>query len=175
MKSTEHALTEARGATAADLRFRLNVLDEHFEQLRPRLVGICRAIAGDAAEDAVHDAYLAARRSVGALRDLDAIDGWLTTIALRECISGRRRSRRLRLRLAELLPRQSAAMPDLGLRELVEALPIRSRAVLVLHHGYGYSHAEVAEVLGLSHTNVRSIAARARRRLMDQAQEAEDA
>ena len=58
---------------------------------------------------------------------------------------------------------------------LVEQLPIRSRAVLVLHHGYGYSLAEVAEILGLTHTNVRSIAARSRRRLMDRAKEADDA
>lgn len=66
-------------------------------------------------------------------------------------------------------------MSDLGLRELIEALPLRSRAVLVLHHGYGYSLAEVGEILSLSHTNVRSIAARARHRLMDEAREADHA
>lgn len=175
MAPTERALTNVGETSTAALRHRLNVLDEHFERLRPRLVGICRALAGDAAEDAVHDAYLAARRSVGGLRDLDAIDGWLTTIAVRQCISGHRRSRRLRDRLAELLPRQSTAIPDLGLRELVEALPARSRAVLVLHHGYGYSLAEVADVLGLTHTNARSIAARARHRLIDQVREADRA
>jgi RNA polymerase sigma-70 factor (ECF subfamily) len=175
MKAAEHALTEVRQSSTATHRHRLNVLDEHFEQLRPRLVGICRSLAGDAAEDAVHDAYLAARRSVDELRDLDAVDGWLTTIAIRQSITRNRRSRRLRDRLAELLPRQSTAMPDLGLRDLVEALPVRSRAVLVLHHGYGYSLAEVAELLGLTHTNVRSIAARARRQLIVQAREADNA
>ena len=162
-------------STASDLRHRLHVLDEHFEQLRPRLVGICRSIAGDAAEDAVHDAYLQARRSIDQLRDVEAIDGWLTTIALRQCITRHRRARRLRDRLADLLPKPSPPVPDIGLRQLVEGLPIRSRAVLVLHHGYGYTLLEVAEILGLTHTNVRSIAARARRRLMDQLREADDA
>jgi RNA polymerase sigma-70 factor (ECF subfamily) len=172
MWGTERAL----GGSSADVdrRQRLHVLDERFEQLRPRLVGICRSVAGEAAEDAVHDAYLHARRSIHQLRDLDALDGWLTTIALRQCISGHRRARRLRDRLGELLPR-NAGMSDLGLRELVERLPVRSRAVLVLHHGYGYSLAEVADILGLTHTNVRSIAARSRRRLMDQLREADDA
>jgi DNA-directed RNA polymerase specialized sigma24 family protein len=173
MRSTERLLDKA--VMTRDSRHRLHVLDEQFEQLRPRLVGICRSVAGDGAEDAVHDAYLQARRSIDQLRDLDALDGWLTTIALRQCISGHRRARRFRDRLAELLPRSSSGMPDVGLRELVEQLPVRSRAVLVLHHGYGYSLAEVADILGLTHTNVRSIAARSRRRLMDQAREADDA
>ena len=169
MRSTEQAFSDA--ATSGDVRHRLHVLDEQFEHLRPRLVGICRAVAGDAAEDAVHDAYVQARRSIGQLRDLDALEGWLTTIALRQCISGHRRARRLRDRLADLVPRQSVVTPDIGLRQMVEELPIRSRAVLVLHHGYGYSLREVAEILGLTHTNTRSIAARARRRLMDQMRE----
>ncbi len=175
MNIMERALAETSETGKEAAEHRLHVLDEHFEQLRPRLVGICRSIAGDSAEDAVHDTYVAARRSINQLRDLAAIDGWLTTIALRQCISGHRRSRRLRDRLADLLPRQSSAIPDVGLRELVERLPVRSRVVLVLHHGYGYSLAEVAEILGLSHTNVRSIAARARHRLMDQAREADRA
>jgi DNA-directed RNA polymerase specialized sigma24 family protein len=173
MRSHEQALSDA--GAAEDVRHRLHVLDEQFEHLRPRLVGICRSVAGEAAEDAVHDAYIQARQSIHQLRDLDALDGWLTTIALRQCVSGHRRARRLRERLAELLPHTTPGMPDVGLRELVERLPIRSRAVLVLHHGYGYSLAEVADILDLTHTNVRSIAARSRRRLMYQAREADDA
>jgi RNA polymerase sigma-70 factor (ECF subfamily) len=166
MRSTEQALSDA--TSPDDARHRLHVLDEQFEHLRPRLVGICRSIAGDAAEDAVHDAYLQARRSIDQLRDLEALEGWLTTIALRQCIAGHRRARRLRDRLADLIPRQPSVIPDIGLRQMIENLPIRSRAVLVLHHGYGYSLREAAEILGLTHTNARSIAARARRRLMDQ-------
>jgi DNA-directed RNA polymerase specialized sigma24 family protein len=173
MPGIERVLGEI--ASASDRRQRLHVLDEHFEQLRGRLVGICRSVAGDAAEDVVHDTYLLARRSIDQLRDPAAIDGWLTTIALRQCISGHRRARRFRDRLADLLPRSSSGLPDVGLRELVEQLPVRSRAVLVLHHGYGYSLAEVADILDLTHTNARSIAARARHRLMDQAREADHA
>jgi RNA polymerase sigma factor (sigma-70 family) len=173
MPSVERALNQP--VTASDARHRLHLLDERFEHLRPRLVGICRSIAGDAAEDAVHDAYLLARRSLDQLRDLDALEGWLATIAIRQCISRHRRARRLRDRLADLLPRSTPAEPDIGLRQLVEELPVRSRAVLVLHHGYGYSLAEVADILGLTHTNVRSIAARSRRRLMEQMRDADDA
>lgn len=175
MTVDEGVLTDVAGQATTDLDHRLAVLDERFAQIRPRLVGVCRSLAGDAAEDAVQDAYLAARGAVRSLRDLAAMDGWLTTIAVRQCISGHRRTRRLRDRLADLLPRQTASAPDIGLLELVERLPARSRAVLVLHHGYGYSLAEVADVLGITHTNARSISARARRRLMQQAREADRA
>jgi RNA polymerase sigma factor (sigma-70 family) len=50
--------------------------------------------------------------------------------------------------------------------ELVESLPPRERAVIVLHHGHGYTLAEVAEMVGVSHANARAIASRARKKLL---------
>ena len=54
----------------------------------------------------------------------------------------------------------------LELHELVEALPARERAVVVLQHGYGYSLAEVAQLVGISHANARKISSRTRARLL---------
>ena len=54
---------------------------------------------------------------------------------------------------------------DLGLRELIERLPARQRTILVLHYGHGYSLREIAELLDLTHDNVRAIVVRTRRRL----------
>jgi len=151
----------------------VEALDQRFPQIRDRLVAICRSVGGDAAEDAVQEAYLVARRRIGQLRDLGAMDAWLTTIALRHCIDRHRRDARFRDRLPALFDRQPRSEPlALGLTELVEQLPPRHRAVTVLHYGYGYSLPEVATLLGLSHTNVRSIVMRARRRLYAAWQEA---
>lgn len=84
-----------------------------------------------------------------------------------------RRDARFRSRLPALFHRQRQAEPrDLGLTELIEQLSPRHRAVTVLHYGYGYSLPEIATLLGLSHTNVRSIVMRARRRLYVAWQEA---
>jgi RNA polymerase sigma factor (sigma-70 family) len=44
-------------------------------------------------------------------------------------------------------------------------LPPRERTVLVLHYGHGYQLDEIATLLDLTHTNVRSIIARTRKRL----------
>lgn len=151
----------------------VEALDQRFPEIRDRLVAICRSVGGDAAEDAVQEAYLVARRTIGQLRDAEALDAWLTTIAIRHCIDRHRRDARFRDRLPALFHRQRQIEPrDLGLVELVEQLPARHRAVTVLHYGYGYSLPEVATLLGLSHTNVRSIVMRARRRLYAAWQEA---
>ena len=153
----------------------VEALDQRFPEIRDRLVAICRSVGGDAAEDAVQEAYLVARRTIGQLRDVDAMDGWLTTIAIRHCIDRHRRDARFRDRLPALFHRQpKEESRDLGLTELVKQLPARHRAVTVLHYGYGYSLPEVATLLGLSHTNVRSIVMRARRRLYAAWQEAND-
>ena len=65
---------------------RTALLDADFPMIAPRLLAICRALGGDAAEDAVQDTYLLARKQIGQLRDLDALEPWLTTIAVRQCI-----------------------------------------------------------------------------------------
>ncbi len=153
---------------------RTALLDADFPMIVPRLLAICRALAGDAAEDAVQDTYLLARKRIGQLRDLDALEPWLTTIAVRQCIRYHRRRRWIMDRLSRLSPPDPIVpSTDLGLRGLVEDLPPRERAVIVLHYGYGYSLLEVADLLGLSHTNVRSIAARTRRRLLQRWKEAD--
>ena len=147
-------------------------LETAFATARPRLVRLARSLGGgDAAEDAVHDAYLIARARVGGLRDAGAIDAWLDRIVVHRCF----RLRRRRLRLDELLPSlvRARPAPRLELRELIERLPERQRAAIVLHYGHGYSLGEVAEMLGIGYDNARAVVSRARRRLYDQWTEAE--
>lgn len=153
-----------------------SLLDRRFLELRGRLIAICRSLAGDAAEDAVQEAYLTARKSFGQLRDPEALDGWLTTIAVRHCVDRHRRTRLFRERMPELFRRSTATQSqrDVGFTELIETLPARQRAVIVLHYGHGYSLAEIADILDLSHTNVKSIVHRGRRRLYAAWKEASD-
>ncbi len=150
--------TSTRAASALDVRF---------EALRPRLTGLATSLVGtEAAEDVVHDAYLRARDRLGQLHDRGALDSWFTRIVVRTAYNHHRR----RSVLARLLPslvdrRQQPDGPDVGLRELIERLPVRQRVVLVLHYAHGYDLAEVAELIGASHANTRQILSRARRRL----------
>jgi DNA-directed RNA polymerase specialized sigma24 family protein len=156
---------------------RLDVdLDSAFAAARPRLVRIAGSLVGaDAAEDVVHDTYLMARERIGQLRDPAAVEAWLARICVHRSFRVRRRGRRLQELLGALpFPRVTPAPHGrLELQELVENLPPRDRAVVVLQHGYGYSLDEVAQLVGISDANARQISSRTRARLLRQWLEAE--
>jgi RNA polymerase sigma factor (sigma-70 family) len=97
------------------------------------------------------------------------VEAWLVRICVHRAFRIQRRGRRLR-DLLERIPRPGVVpAPRAGvleLRELIEALPPRERAVIVLQHGHGYSLLEVAELVGVSHANARQISSRARAKLL---------
>jgi RNA polymerase sigma-70 factor (ECF subfamily) len=152
-------------------------LDTAFASARPRLVRIAASLVGsDWAEDVVQDTYLMARERIGQLRDAAAIEAWLARICVHRSFRVQRRGRRLQELLGGLpFPRVTPAPHGrLELHELVEALPPRDRAVVVLQHGYGYPLDEVAALVGISHANARKISSRTRARLLRQWLEAEE-
>jgi RNA polymerase sigma factor (sigma-70 family) len=151
-------------------------IDEAFAAARPRLQRIATSLVGSAqAEDVVHDTYLMARARAGQLRDPLAAEAWLARICIHRSFRVNRRGRRFR-ELLDRLPGRERPGPrafGLELRELIDGLSERERAVVILQHGYGYSLLEVAELVGVSHANARKIASRARARLLRAWQEAE--
>ena len=117
--------------------------DLRFESVRRRLHAVCVAIAGsDDAADLVQETYLRAADRLHQLRDPDLFDAWIVRIALNEARSAVRRRRR-RLEQAAGFAIQVAPVPDAELRQLVDQLAPRERAVIVLHYGYGYRMAEI--------------------------------
>jgi RNA polymerase sigma-70 factor, ECF subfamily len=139
--------------------------DARFALARERLLRIAGSLVGaEEADDVVHDSYLLGRKRFDQLRDASAFEPWVTRIVVNQCFGRHRRTRRIRELLPALLPRR-ATPSDVGLRELVEQLPPRERTVLVLHYGHGYGLEEIAGMLALTHTNVRTIIARTRKRL----------
>lgn len=147
--------------------------DARFQAARPRLLRVCAAVVGtDDAEDLVQETYMRAAERLNQLRDAALLETWLVRIALNESRSLRRRQARLRERLPQLV-RPEPASPDADLQQLVDELPPRQRACVVLHYGYGYRLAEVGDLLGVSALNARTILFRARRRLRRQLEEGE--
>jgi RNA polymerase sigma-70 factor (ECF subfamily) len=138
--------------------------DHRFGLVRPRLEGICGSLVGASdAADVVHDTYVQARSRLGQLRDPDALEAWLTRIAVRACYDLHRRGRRtVAYPLAVL---EAPAGRDAALVELVERLPPADRTIIVLHYGHGYALDEIARLLDLNYATVRSRIARARIRL----------
>jgi RNA polymerase sigma-70 factor (ECF subfamily) len=137
---------------------------------------VARAVLQDPddADDAAQDAFLAA------LVKLDQYDAnrpfgpWLLRIVANSATDRRRRRT---VRRAEALDQElvgGGPQPDtvaerqvfLGrLRQALNELPARRRMAVVLFDVEGYSHAEIAEILGMPEGTVRSEVFHARRRL----------
>lgn len=164
------AVTEGEVLSATSVQ----ELDRQFEAHRAGLVRLCASMVGvDEADDVVQDTYMAARQRLSQLQDPAALGGWLKRIAVNRCYDRHRRRRRLTERLPLLHRSMAGAQRDLSLLELIELLPPRQRTVLVLHYAHGYSLSEIAELLSLSHVNVRTIIARTRRSLLEAWKEAD--
>ena len=157
------AVTEGTSLAATSVQ----ELDRQFEAHRAGLVRLCASMVGaDEADDVVHDTYMVARRRLAQLQDPAALGPWLKRIAVNRCYDRHRRHRRLVDRLPQLHRSSLAGERNLGLLELIERLPPRQRTVLVLHYAHGYSQHEIADLLSLSHVNVRTILLRTRRSLL---------
>jgi RNA polymerase sigma-70 factor (ECF subfamily) len=128
------------------------------------------------AEDAAQDAFVNAWLSLPRFDEGQAFGPWLIRIALNAARDVRRRRR---VRRTEPVPPGIAAGgrgPDALTEDALSrermarslgTLPERQRAALVLFEVEGYSHAEIAALLGIPEGTARSDVFHARRRLRD--------
>lgn len=132
---------------------------------------------GDA-EDLVQEAFLRLHREEQEGAEIASAKAFLTTVVTRLAIDHLRSARVQREQyVGEWLPEPLLVDPDPGPAEhaemsdtlsmaflvLLESLSPLERAVFLLHDVFGYSFAEVGEVVGKSEENCRQIATRARK------------
>ena len=112
-----------------------------------------------AADDVVQDAWMRAIARLDAFRWESALRTWLCGFVVNGC--------RERWRGPEWIPVEDTAAaatgePRIDLERAVAALPPGARAVLLLHDLYGYTHAEIASLLGVEPGTSKSQLSRAR-------------
>jgi RNA polymerase sigma-70 factor (sigma-E family) len=119
-----------------------------------------------AAEDAVQETFADLYRH-WPLRDNDKALGWLRTTLVNRCRSVLRRRRTARLYTPPHeepnASAESSAMlgeDRLQVRQALQALPRRTREVLVLRYYLDLPFAEIAETLGISQSSARSTSSR---------------
>src|SRR3954453_15905241 len=132
---------------------------------------------GDA-EDLVQEAFLRLHREQQEGAEIESEKAFLTTVITRLSIDHLRSARvRREQYVGEWLPEPLLVDPDPGPADhaemsdtlslaflgLLESLSPLERAVFLLHDVFGYSFAEIAEVVDKSEDNCRQIATRARR------------
>ena len=159
--------------TLAGDRAAFGVLVERYAAQARR---VARAVLGDPddADDAAQDGFLSALVKLGQYDSRRPFGPWLMRIVANAATDRRRRRN---VRRAEPLdpslvgggprPDAVAAQSELGdrLRAALAELPQRRRTAVVLFDVEGYSHAEIAEILGIPEGTVRSEVFHGRRRL----------
>lgn len=143
-----------------------------YERWAPRLLRVAWRIVGGRAEaeDVLHDVFVALPRAASQYHPHGRAGAWLVQCATRAALMSLRSVRRRRE--APMPPTElvAALQADrridlLDLERRLAALPVGLRTVVVLHRIEGFSHAEVAETLGISEGNSRVRLTRALRLL----------
>lgn len=137
-------------------------------------------IVGDvaSAEDVTHDVFVRLAEAAQGYRGDAPFGAWLRRLFASAAIDELRRRRWLdRDVVAETAAAPAlAGLPEqqLAAWQLLAALPVRARAVLVLHTVEGYTHKELAELFGQSESYSKSILSRTLKRLRDGQSESGD-
>jgi len=159
LRMTDHELADrcTRGDRLAQ--------QQVYRQYAPRMFAVCcRYLSSRAdAEDALISAFTRVFDGIGGFRHEGSFEGWIRRIVVNEALQVLRRNRRFMrhtgLETAEDEV-EAAPVPDtLGANELlalVSEMPEGYRAVFNLYAIDGYSHAEIAESLGISEGTSKS-------------------
>jgi RNA polymerase sigma-70 factor (ECF subfamily) len=127
---------------------------------------ICRT--AEDAEDVLQETFFELCRSIGQYRGEGSLWGWIRTVASSKALM---RLRRNKYRDTDELEdevsptRREDTLLRMDLEAALERLPEMSRAVVWLHDGEGYTHEEIAEMMGKTVSFSKSQLARAHVRL----------
>jgi RNA polymerase sigma-70 factor, ECF subfamily len=157
------------GEETAELVQRLKAGDEKaFEELvgtyRERLYRVAWRILRDdeSAEDATQEAFIKVYRHIARFQERSSLYTWMYRITMNIALNKLKRDRfRKMVPLGDMIredksPRSDPARMTMGsevverVREAVETLPDKQRAVFTLKFYEGLSHKEIADVVGCS-------------------------
>lgn len=160
-------MVAAEAATAVGIGSRDETAAELFAAHYPRLAGWCRHLVDD--EDTAHEvAAEAFTRLLSRWSKVDEPRAYLYVTAtnlIRDHWRKKDRERRAFQRVGVPRDDDHAAPIDIGLRALVEALPDRMRAAVLLHYYAGFPVREVAAMLERPEGTVKADLHHARARL----------
>lgn len=153
------------------------IVSEH----RNKVYGVVLGVVSDPelAADVVQETFIRAWRGIARFRGDSSLGTWLHRIAVNTALTARRRAAGHASRAAELRddlaadatsdvdPERRGEVIDLrqSLQTALDTLPDGQRAVVVLKDVEGWSHAEIAQRLGISESAAKVRLHRAHRRL----------
>lgn len=137
---------------------------------------ICRYVEHTAeAEDILQETFVDAYRNINSLNNPDHFGGWVKRIAINKAINWLQRRR---LILIEFEPEKATIADEFvdeddfeytmsKVSEAIEALPLTYKTVFQLYAIENIPQQEIAQLLGMTHTGVRTQYFRAKNRLLE--------
>lgn len=163
IEATLEALARGESAALADM----------YDQQADRVYDLALSLTGSHADacDVVQDVFVALPRIIVKYERRGSLEGWLQRVAARTALMQRRKAQlRREVKLTTTAEAGSThveaeAFGRLILDQALAQLPIHQRDVVILKVIEGFSHAEVAEVLGIAKGTSVGRLYKARRRL----------
>ncbi len=155
---------------AGDRRAARELYDAH----APRVFRLVHRLTGDEelSTELVQEAFIRTFAQLGRFRGESSLATWIHRIALSVVANGMRRVRRIRSREVDLIEASDVGTgrsvdPDLRdrLAQAIDGLPEIYRTTLIMHDMEGYTHTEIAEVLGVAEGTCKSRLSTARAQL----------
>jgi len=155
--------------------------DEVYRNHYRRVLNLCRYLLNslDRAEDAAHEVFLRAHRSIATYNPALPISSWILRIASNHCIDLLRRSSRER-RIMDADAPEALEVPSVACSPLNEVLlaerghdvraalskiPEKYRVPLVLAYYNELEYSEISEILGVERTQVALLIFRGKQQL----------
>ena len=128
------------------------------------------------ADDLLQDTFVEVIRSIDGFRQEATLATWIRRITVSKCLMHMRSAWHRRATLfrdlgedpapvADPTPRTAQLHDGLDLEKALARLPDVSRMVVLLHDVEGYTHQEIADLMGMSRSFSKSQLSRAHRRL----------
>jgi len=162
-------LAEAKSLVARARAGDLSALEHLYRAYERPVYTLARRLTrtADDAEDVLQETFLEVCRSLKQWRGEGSLWGWIRTVAASKAMM---RYRREKLRqwepLEDNVAQRAGDVPlQLDLEAALARLSDRSRAVVWLHDVEGYTHEEIAELMGMTTSFSKSQLARAHERL----------
>ena len=151
---------------------------ELYEKYAPLMYPVCvRYVGREVAKDVLQDGFITLFDKIGTFRGEGSFEGWVRRLFVNASLMELRRFSAFKnsseIESSPALEMESGSVSALSeisakeLMSLVEQMPVGFRSVFNLAVLEGYSHAEIAELLGIGEASSRSQLSRARAWLQD--------
>ena len=147
--------------------------EDLFVEEYPRVVRTVFFVVQDEgrAEEVTQDAFVALLRHWSKVRDYDRPGAWVRRVAIRLAVKTARREQRQAALVARLRPQQVQELPVFQVSpetmSALRSLPVKERAVVVLHYFEDRPVDEIADLLECTPSAVKMQLSRARHHLAD--------